>query len=438
MVRLTIPMIFGILSMMLLGVADSYFISLLGTTQLAAVGFTMPIYYMATGMGLGIGMGLGSINSRLVGEGKMEDAARFITDVQYFTIIFSVCVSLLLYLLIEPLFNIMGADNTVMPYIRDYMYVILFATPLMMLTMVANNGLRSIGNIKASAILSTVLSVLNLILDPLLIFGIGPFPELGIQGAALATAIAALITWFLSLSVLGLQEKLLDFSRPKFEKLLFNWRRLMNIAVPAVVANIMTPLAAAIMTAIIARFGAESVAGFGVGMRIEALTLIVIFALSSTLPMFVGQNIGAGKGERAYQAIKACSRFSLLLQAGLYVLMLFFSTAIANVFSDNAEVIVVIKTFLLILPLSYGAHGVVILCMVSLNVLHRPRAALLVSVIRLLCLYLPLAYGFSLVFGLEGLFAGAALGNIIAAFISYRIIMRVCEEQGLSRTVTQT
>jgi Na+-driven multidrug efflux pump len=185
------------------------------------------------------------------------------------------------------------------------------------------------------------------------------------------------------------------------------------------------------MTALIARYGAESVAGFGVGARIESMSLIVVLGLSSTLPMFIGQNIGAGRGDRAYQALMLCIKFTVFFQIGVYFLLLLFSPLITSGFSDNPTVINVLKTYLLILPLTYSAHGVVILVMVSLNVLKRPRTALKITIIRLLALYLPLAYIGSLFWGITGLFVGAACGNVIAGLIAFRIIKRVCFEQGL-------
>jgi len=184
----------------------------------------------------------------------------------------------------------------------------------------------------------------------------------------------------------------------------------------------------------IARFGAESVAGFGVGARIEALSLLITFALSSTLPMFIGQNIGAGRGDRAYQALMLCLRFVFFFQIGVYLFLLLLSSRITGIFSDNPTVIHVIDTYLLILPVSYSAHAVVILVMVSLNVLRRPRTALLVTIIRLMALYLPLAYIGSLFLGVTGLFVGAACGNFIAGFLAFRIVKRVCVEQDLEKS----
>ena len=104
---------------------------------------------------------------------------------------------------------------------------------------------------------------------------------------------------------------------------------------------------------------------------------------------------------------------------------------IAGTFSSNPEVITVITTYLMILPLTYGAHGVVVLIMVSLNVLRRPRTALLLTFTRLMLLYIPLAFLGSQLWGLKGLFAGAALGNILAGVFAWFLIRRVCQELGL-------
>ncbi len=193
----------------------------------------------------------------------------------------------------------------------------------------------------------------------------------------------------------------------------------------------MTPLAAAMMTAMVARFGDFVVAGFGVGSRVETISLIFVMALSSTLPMFIGQNIGAGRQDRAYAALMGCLKFVLAFQCLIYVLLLVMGDTIAGTFSSNPEVITVITTYLMILPLTYGAHGVVVLIMVSLNVLRRPRTALLLTFTRLMLLYIPLAFLGSQLWGLKGLFAGAALGNILAGVFAWFLIRRVCQELGL-------
>lgn len=432
---LTLSALMGNIAMVTLGIVDTFFISRLGTTELAAASFVIPIHMIYISLALGIGMGMSSLNSRLIGESKFSESARLISDGLIFAALFAVTAAILGSLIMTPLFNLLGADGNTLPFINDYLSVLLIGLPPLMFVVVTMSTFRSMGNIKMSAALAGTLSCLNIAIDPILIFGLGPFPALGIAGAAWATLIAVLITLSVSLYVLGFHEKLLDFALPRAKHLKKNWQQILSIGIPAMGANIMTPLAAAIMTAMIARQGGEAVAGFGVGSRIEMLSLIVVMALSSTLPMFIGQNIGAGRGDRAHTALMGCLKFVMAFQCIVYLLLWLFSGSVAAVFSDNAQVIEIIKIYLMILPLTYGAHGVVVLVMVSLNVLRRPRLALLLTITRLMVLYLPLAYLGSRIWGINGLFIGAGCGNILAGFVAYRIIKKVCEEQKLTENL---
>lgn len=431
MIRLTFSAMIGNLAMHLMGIVDTFFISRLGTVELAAASFAIPIYMVYISMALGIGMGMSSLNSRLVGENRFSESSRLISDGLFFAVVFAITMVSIGSMILSPLFRMLGADERTLPYILDYMEILLVAIPFLMLVVIGNSTFRSMGNIKMSATLAACLSFLNILFDPLLIFGIGPFPEMGIRGAAVATLLAASITSLVSFFVLGFYEKLLDFAFPRWQHLRENWQQILGIGIPAMGANLMTPLAAAMMTAMVARFGDEVVAGFGVGSRIETISLIVVMALSSTLPMFIGQNTGAGRNDRAYAALMGCLKFVLGFQCLVYALLLIMGDSIANLFSSNSEVIIVIKTYLWILPLTYGAHGVVVLCMVSLNVLRRPRIALLLTFTRLMVFYIPLAFVGSLLMGLQGLFIGAALGNILACAFAWVMIRKVTGEEGL-------
>jgi Na+-driven multidrug efflux pump len=161
------------------------------------------------------------------------------------------------------------------------------------------------------------------------------------------------------------------------------------------------------MTALVARHGAEAVAAFGVGSRIESISSIVVLALSMTLPPFISQNFGAAKFDRVAMAYKTTLKFILIWQFALYLLLIVFSGVIANIFASSEGVVSVIKLFIWILPLGYGLQGVIILSNSSFNALHKPMNALLMSVIRLFVFYVPLAYLGSLYWGIHGLFIGA-------------------------------
>ena len=429
LLRLTVPMIGGIIALMAVGIVDAYFVGQLGTAPLAALGFVLPITHGVNSVGLGLGMATSVLVSRYLGEDRFDRAARQITDGRLLIILIGIGLLLYLYFSVAGLFRLLGARGEVLDEALRFMALWIPVIPLLLLTLTSNTTLRAIGCPGKSAFLLALLATLNAGLDPLLIFGFGPLPGLGIGGAALATSIAWVITFLISEYILGVQEQLILKSKNTLQALRTNWEALLTIGIPAIFANLMTPLAAAILTAMVAHFGTTAVAGFGVSTRIESLCLLIAFALSSTLPMFIGQNIGAGKPERARVALYTAIRFSIIFQLLVWVIVASCSRSIGSAFSDNPEVVNIISDYLWIIPATYGAHAVTILVMVSLNALKQPKVALTTALIRLLLLNIPIAYIGGQLYGINGLFYGFALGNVLSALVAWRIINRAWAQQ---------
>jgi Na+-driven multidrug efflux pump len=314
------------------------------------------------------------------------------------------------------------------------MKIWLFGIVLLMITQVCSSTFRALADTKTSATIAISMTLINLILDPILIFGLGPFPELGMQGAALATVIAVTVASLIGLYQLGIKERLLLSSLPSLEGFKDNFKQLIDIAIPAVLANAIVPITGAMLTTLVARFGTDTdtdtdtVAGFGVGSRIEAISLMIVYAMSSTLPMFIGQNLGAGKPERITAALKLSFKFIIILQLAIYLILVSMSGLIAALFSIEIVVQETIVLFLLIVPISYGLSGVVVLVNVSMNVLGKPRIALYINLLRLTMLYFSLAYFGSYAFGIKGLFAGIAIGNCLAFCLALILLKRVLRD----------
>ena len=194
MVRLTLPMLYALVAIMGLGVVDSYFISFLGTNELAAIGFIAPVTQIVNNFGLGLGMAISSIISKLIGAKKNDQAAQVVTNGFYLTAGLALITIIVLVWQLEPIFNLIGASHNTMPAILSYMHIWVFAVPAIMFSMVCSSTFRAIGDTKTSAVIAISMTLSNLILDPILIFGWGPFPELGIAGASIATLIAVLLS----------------------------------------------------------------------------------------------------------------------------------------------------------------------------------------------------------------------------------------------------
>ena len=191
------------------------------------------------------------------------------------------------------------------------------------------------------------------------------------------------------------------------------------------------------ITSIVASYGAVAVAAFGVGGRIEAVSLIVVYALSATLPMFIGQNLGAGKKERISEAIRLSFTFVFILQLGIYLLLLVASPLISKSFSDEIEVQNIINSFLLLVPISYGLSAMIILVNVAMNVLGRPRLALYINLARLFLIYTPLALLGRYLYDLNGIFIGISIGNLIGFILAFTLLRKALGEHGVSLSVRE-
>jgi putative MATE family efflux protein len=334
----------------------------------------------------------------------------------------------------DPIFQLMGADEEQIFFIKEYMVVWYAAGVFLAMPMVGNSVLRASGDTKTPSYVMAFGGLINAVLDPILIFGWGPLPALGIQGAAIATLIAWAAGLFYILFILAVKRKLIE---PK----LLNWQQLkrstggiLKIGLPAAGANMLTPLSAGIVTSIVAGYGPQAVAAWGVGGRLESISSIVVLSLSMSLPPFISQNFGANKLERVGAAYSLCVKFVIVWQLIIFAILALLSGLIGNIFSNEPEVVSIIILFLVIVPLGYGFQGVIILTSSSFNAMHIPMSALLLSVVRLFVFFVPFSFIGSYWFDLPGLFWAAVLANLAVggiAFIWFKTILASRFEQSV-------
>ena len=417
--KMTVPMIFGMITLMMFNIVDTFFISLLGTEPLAAVSFTFPVTFTVISLAIGLGIGTSAVIAKALGSNNIEEARFDASIALLIAVVMVVCLSLFGYLFISPIFKLLGAGEQVLPLIHEYMSVWFLGSVFLITPMVGNSVLRASGDTKTPSIVMGGAGLINAVLDPVLIFGFGPIPAFGIKGAAVASVIAWSVAVVIILYLLAVKKGLLSLNANN-QTPLRSIRKILKIGLPAAGANMLTPVAMAVMIAMVAHHGPEAVAAFGVGSRIESIASLVVLALSMTLPPFISQNFGAGKLNRVKEAYTTTLKFVMIWQFIIYLLLIAFSGVISELFGKEQMVIDVIKLFIFTLPLSYGLQGIIILSNSSFNALHKPMNALILSVIRLFIFYIPFAYVGNLYAGLPGLLIGAALGNLFTAIIAYK------------------
>ena len=427
LIKLTIPMFLAILAMVVFNLVDTAFVGRLGTEELAAISFTFPVVLVINSLAGGLGVGASAVISQAIGKGDRYRVQRLTTDSLGLSVMVVVVFVSIGLVTIDPLFRLLGATPEVLPLIRQYMTLWYIGVIFVVIPMVGNAAIRATGDTRTPATIMMVAAGINIILDPILIFGLGFFPGLGIAGAALATVIARAITLGASLWVLVRRERMVIWSRPKLKEVWASWKQVLYIGLPAAGTNVLVPISAAIITGMVAAYGPEAVAALGVGTRVESLALGVIMALASVLTPFVGQNWGAGCLDRVRLSASYVQRFALLWGVLLFILLIAFGRSVALIFSDDAVVVATLIDYLRIVPLSYGLLGLLMLATATLNALNRPLQAALLTLLRLFLLYVPLALLGSALFGLRGIFGAAAVANClagIAAFLWLRSILR--------------
>ncbi|WP_024595241.1 MATE family efflux transporter, partial [Pseudoalteromonas sp. AC163] len=256
---MTIPMIFGMITLMMFNIVDTFFISLLGTEPLAAVSFTFPVTFTVISLAIGLGIGTSAVIAKALGSNKIDEA-RFDASISLMVgVVLVIVLSSVGYLLIDPIFTLLGAGAQVLPLIHEYMNVWFIGSVFLITPMIGNSVLRASGDTKTPSIVMGGAGLINAVLDPILIFGFGPVPALGIQGAAIASVVAWSVAVVIILYILAVKKRLLSLKAGK-QTVTGAIRKILKIGLPAAGANMLTPVAMAVMTALVAHHGPEAVA----------------------------------------------------------------------------------------------------------------------------------------------------------------------------------
>lgn len=418
------PMVVGLLAMMSFNAVDTFFVGQLGEEALAAMSFTFPVVMAYTSLAIGLGAGTSSSVARAVGAGDQELAKRLITDVMTMALGLSIFFGLLGWLFLDEIFLSLGASQDLLPLIREYMDIWFLGIPAVIMPMAAMAALRAMGMSKLQGVLMGVSAVANGLLDPLLIFGYWGFPRLELAGAAWASLIVRLAVVVAVAYVMIVQLKVMVNPLIGLRKLSKSWGQILHVALPAMGTNVIIPLASAIVVAMVAKFGDAAVAGLGVALRVEPIVLICFYALSAVIGPFFGQNASAGNLCRMEEAGRVATRFCLSMGLVVAVVLAGGGRFLASMFSDSPEVIEVATNYLLLVPISYGCYGMVMFINASFNGLGKPMPALVISCLRVLVLYLPVALLAMEFWGLNGLFVATAFTNIAIGLGGYYWLRR--------------
>tara|TARA_Y100000768_G_scaffold389022_1_gene390501 strand:- start:15634 stop:16896 length:1263 start_codon:yes stop_codon:yes gene_type:complete len=409
-------MIVGITANMSFNLVDTYFIGKLGADQLTAISFSFPVVLTILNLSIGIAIGTNSVLSRMLGENKDDDVHALSSYIVILGSFLALAIAGLGILTIEPLFTLIGAQKVHLPYIEDYMIYAYIAMAFRMISISVSGTYRAHGITLIPSIAILITATFNLILDPLLIFGYGILPELGIKGAGIATMLANFLAMCFELGLA--KYKYHFFGSLKGEVFKRKWSELLNIVLPASTANALNPIALNVINYFVSLQSADKVAGVGVATKIQFFSMIPILALSAAIGPVVGQNFGAQKNERVSETLKYIFMFSLSWGLLQFVVLFLGADFFASFFTDDQNIISHSTEYLnYIAPSLFGYNLVILICS-GLNALNYPRSSFVLIFLRSLGLFILLYYIFR-VLGLdEHVLSAIACANVLTGIFS--------------------
>lgn len=439
LVRLAGPMMFGIAATMSVQLVDTFFVGKLGTAPLAALSFSFPIAFTLASLSIGLSAGAASVVSRAVGRGHRRRTQRLAADSMLLTTGVMVLLTAAGLVTLSPMLHLLGAEGEIHSMATAYLRIWFLSLPFLAATMVANAMVRACGDASAPSTIMITSAMFNVVFTPILVFGAGPIPDLGIEGAALATLGARVLSAACALYLVTWRDRLVVSFRRGLRGFVRSAGHVFSIGLPAAIGNASNPFGIAVATAVIAVLGSETVAAFGVATRIEAFAIIPMLALSACIGPVVGQNWGASRADRVERALKTAYAlsfgWSLLLAACFWLA----GQPLAEAFASEPEVADEAAKYLWIVPISLWGYGIAIIAAGGFNGLGKPLFALTYSLTRTILFYVPLVWIASRLDGATTVFTAIAVANglagLVVAFESIRRVRRLAGSDEGGRAV---
>jgi putative MATE family efflux protein len=414
----------GLMAVFAVDFIDMIFISMLGNAALAAaVGYAGAILFFTTSFGIGMAIAAGALVARALGQGDAELAKAQSAAALVWGVVFGVLFATMVWVNIEPLAALMGATDETLDLAVHYLQIIIPSLPFLIVGMVGSAILRSHGDARRAMMATIYAGLVNAVLDPILIFGLG----LDLTGAALASVAARLV--MAATALIPIFRHHGGLVRPGIPELSVALPPIATIALPAILTQLASPLGQAVVTRAMANFGEAAVAGMAIVGRMTPVAFGVIFALSGAIGPVIGQNFGAGKMDRVRQAyrdgIVFCGIFTVAMTGLLFVLR----EPIISLFGADGVTRDLIVLFCGPLALAFFFSGVIYVSNAAFNNMGHPFRSTAINWGLHTVGTIPLVFAGAWLFGAAGVLIGQALAGVIFAGVATLMVRRMMDSE---------
>jgi len=423
---LAIPMVLEMVLESVFAVVDVFFVSRLGSEPVAAVGLTESLITVVFALALGLSMATTAMVSRRIGEGHREDACIAAAQALWIGLLLSVVLGGLGAFFARDLLVFMGADPWILEHGVAFAQIMLGGSGSVLMLFLINAIFRGAGNAAIAMRVLWVANLINIVLDPLLIFGIGPFPELGVTGAAVATTIGRSIGVLLQLWVLFRGSGRIVL-RPRHFGLRFDViQRLVRVASTGTLQYLLATASWVALVRIIALFGNSALAGYTVAIRVVIFTILPAWGLSNAAATLVGQNLGAGHPDRAEKSVWRSGLYNTIFLGLISIAFIFAAEWFIALFSTEAEVVSVGAACLRTMAYGYIAYAYGMVVVQAFNGAGDTVTPALVNLFCYWIFQIPFAYWLAVQLGMrsQGVFVAILATETLMAVVAILLFRR--------------
>jgi putative MATE family efflux protein len=417
LLRLSVPAIIAFTFHTTFNFVDRLFVSRLGAIELGALGMAFTVQSILITIGSGTGIGASSLIARFIGAGKKDKANNTAEHTLLIILGLSLFFTILGPFLTRPLFVLLGASEQMLPYILSYVNIVLYGSFFQFFAMIGNGILRGEGNTVTPMQVMILGTLVNIALDPLLIFGVGPFPALGVQGAAIATVIGrAASCILLTVSLFGTKNiVVLNMRAFRYQGSIL--RGIFAVGGPTIVGQLSNSLGLSLLFILLRPYGDMAKSAFTLGFTYQQVAILPIIGIAQGSLTMTGQNFGAKEFRRVRAVIQKSLLFCMVLMSVFALVMIVGRGSLVRVFSDVAEVIRIGRSMLLIFALGFPFVAARFILSSFFQGLGKGFAAFVINFSYIILFAMPLALLLSRVIGIEGIWIGIVAGNLLSSVL---------------------
>lgn len=423
---LSIPAVLEMIMESVFVIVDIYFVSKLGSQAVATVGITESMITIVYAISIGLATATTSMVSRRIGEKNSEAASKTAFQAIITGIAVSIIIGVPSALSSEKLLRLMGASPEIVSQMSGYTTVMLAGNMVIMLLFIINAIFRSAGDAAIAMRVLWVGNIINIILDPCLIFGLGPFPELGVTGAAVATTTGRGIAVLYQFYLLFWGKKRIQLSKKDIGINLKIIGKLIKLSFGSIGQNLIGTTSWIALVRIISVFGSEIVAGYTIAIRIVSFILLPSWGISNAASTLVGQNLGAKKPERAERAVMITGWINMILLGSIGAVLVIFPEPFIRLFISDPVVLKSGIECLRIVSIGFIAYGFGMVLVNSFNGAGDTSTPLKINIFAFWMLEIPLAWFLAIKSGMneQGVFIAIVIAESVMTLIAYIVFRR--------------